>query len=144
MNKIKMNKIKYHIAFDLLITWSILIVGVYFGNKYSVLPIILVCEAPIWVAYLPRTLQWICIGLACTFSTPKTIQTKGFRLAYREGAYLFNSKTKWKYSVIKFNDPNLKGNYIFIGEALGFKTGDSLKIVYYPLVKYIMSIDLND
>ena len=48
-------------------------------------------------------------------------------------------KSIWHYSIVKFNDINLKGDYIFLGEAL-FRGGVELEITYYPRSKYIVAI----
>lgn len=128
-------KLKRNILFFILWEWflSAVILCVCFTISYYLLiPGLLFC---VWLCELSRI--WLPIAFAVRFSKPKTITTKGYRSAYRMP--VSPRKTKHHYSVILFDDPNLKGKYYSLDEAL-FRHGEELEIIYYPRSRYICSI----
>ena len=90
-----------------------------------------------------RSFKWLLIGLDVLFAKPKTIITKGYRSTERELIYILgNSRirpSKYFYSVIRFDDDQLKGKYISF-DYPSFRHGEPLEIIYYPRSKYIVSI----
>lgn len=132
-----MNKTILHILLDLAIEWLLIVAGITWGIKASILYIIGTIPLFLWSGN--KTIRWARVGFDILFSKPRTEATKAYRYAYRERIYPFMPKSIWHYSIVKFNDINLKGDYIFLGEAL-FRGGVELEITYYPRSKYIVAI----
>ena len=87
-----------------------------------------------------RSMKWIRIGIDVLKKKPKTILTKGWRFHSRENIYFFDVKKNIYHSIIEFTDPRLPGKYIYLDNRI-FKSGDQLKITYYPRSKYIKAIE---
>ena len=131
-------KVILYLVVDLIGTWILIIGGIYLGFVYSFMFHV---WAPIILAwYIVRTSRWIRILFNKIFSKPQVIRTKQIRYALRDpAAQIVNLEISPSYSVVRFNDKRLPGEYIYLDEC-HYRTGEEVEVIYYPRSKYITKI----
>ena len=131
-------KIILYLAADLLGTWILIIGGIYLGFVSSFMFHVGASIVLVW--YIVRTSRWIRILFDKIFSKPQVIRTKQIRDVLRNrAAPIVNSKISPSYSVVRFNDKRLPGEYIYLDEC-HCSTGEKVEVVYYSRSKYILKV----
>lgn len=131
-------KIILYLAADLLGTWILIIGGIYLGFVSSFMFHVGASIVLVW--YIVRTSRWIRILFDKIFSKPQVIRTKQIRDVLRNrAAPIVNSKISPSYSVVRFNDKRLPGEYIYLDEC-HCRTGEEVEVVYYSRSKYILKV----
>lgn len=132
-----MKNIKLHIVMDVVSMWGLILCGLYLGFTGTILYFVFSVPLIIWFSI--RTFKWAKILFDVIFSKPQTIITRGFRFSDRHQVYALNVFRNVYYSIIRFSDPGLKGEYICF-EYYIFRGGEKLEVTYYKHSRYITSI----
>ena len=94
---------------------------------------------PLFIHYGRRIFRWVLFLMDSRKNITQTIVTKSYVYNGRYGIYELDITKKIHYSIIKFNDPSLKGEYIDLNDDI-YRNGDTLEIVFYKRSKVIKSI----
>ena len=131
---------KKHIVFDILTMWLLVFGGICIG----------LCDwghidfliwTPLLIPwYAIRTWRWLLLAIDHMFKRTTQAETNGHISLYRERIYALDVTKKISYSVITFNDPKMKGKFIYLSNRILPKV-DRVKVVFYTKSKVIKSIE---
>lgn len=128
-----------HIILDVVSMWALSALGFLGGVWFNNLAFWF-WDALLSIYFLGRTSRWILYLYDKVFNKLCTVRTKSYDSSYSHPiCFLAKSKSKLRYSEVRFNDPKLKGRF-FSFEIDVFKGGDLLEMTYYKNSKVIKSI----
>ena len=97
----------------------------------------------LFIRYCRRIFRWILFWIDSRKEDTQTVITKGYVFRGRYRIYELDITKKIYYSVIQFNDPRLKGEYIDLSDER-HRQGDTLEIVFYRrsrVIKHITKLE---
>ena len=92
------------------------------------------------IVFFSRSFRWLMFIYDKILCKTITIKTKGYRFSANERVYFFDFAKRICYSVIMFDDPQLKSKYVLLDSDRIFINGELLEITYYKNSKVIKSI----
>lgn len=131
-----MNK-RTHIILDVVSMWIFWLFVVWLAIFVTPLAWIFV----VWFAidFGKRTSVWLLFWIDSRKDDTQTVITKDYVFRGRYRIYELDITKKICYSVIQFNDPRLKGEYVDLSDER-HRQGDTLEVVFYRRSRVIKSI----
>ena len=135
-----MSKIK-HIILDVVSMWIFLFMGILLA--IFVTPLAWIFDIFFAIDFWKRTSIWVLFWIDSRKEDTQTVITKGYVFRGRYRIYELDITKKIYYSVIQFNDPRLKGEYIDLSDER-HRQGDTLEVVFYRrsrVIKHITKLE---
>ena len=130
-----------HIALELVFTWLFLALVFAFAIQQKSIDICIFATVFAVGHFIQRTFRWILFTYDKIFDKTVTLKTKGYSRCMREPIYYyFTEKYKRFYSIVQFDDPSLKGRFVYLEDDFSLKHGELLEVTYYKNSKVIKSV----
>jgi hypothetical protein len=129
-----------HIILDLVVVLTVSLFGFAFAIWQNLIGVYIF--GGIYAAiFFIRALRWILFLYDRIFDKTVTQKTKGYSSFTRVPIYFHIKRSHIHYySEISFDDPTLKGKYVYLEDDFSLKHGQLLEVTYYKNSKVIKSI----